>query len=322
MSVIRLATAVLRWRRVVWWTAIGGAGFGLGWTSISDEQYVCESSFVPHLGPYSRGAERIKIPGVASVPLVAWPEALEGPAFYEELPRLRSTLRKAAAATYSVNRQEGNSAGTLPEVLELSGDAEEERLEAAVRWLEKRVEARTDPLTGIVSLRTTAPSPELAAQLNARLLALVQAFVAEKRRQRGRMIRRFAEERLLQAERSLRQSEEELKSFLTQNREYRSSPRLQLEAERLMRRVQWLEQLRLSLDVAYQEGRLEEHRETPFITVIDSPTAPVEPSGPNVLAASIIFALVGSVIGTTAYATADRLRELGACRSTPRPSDR
>src|SRR2546428_650042 len=104
----------------------------------------------------------------------------------------------------------------------------------------------------------------LASELG---LALVNTFNLERRQSRAAQEKRFVETRRTEARDELQVAEDRLKSFLERNRDYRNSPQLVFDQERLAREVALRQQLLTSLSQAYEQARIDEVRDTPVITV-------------------------------------------------------
>jgi uncharacterized protein involved in exopolysaccharide biosynthesis len=92
----------------------------------------------------------------------------------------------------------------------------------------------------------------------------------------------------------LRVSEDRLQSFLQSNRDYRNSPSLVFTYERLQADVMLLRQVVMTLQQSAEQAKIEEVRDTPTVTLVESPSLPVRPDSRGVLK----YALIGVVLGT------------------------
>jgi uncharacterized protein involved in exopolysaccharide biosynthesis len=160
------------------------------------------------------------------------------------------------------------------------------------------MEVRPDPLTGTVHLTTSAPHPGLAEQINRRLLDLAQQFNVERRQTTAGAEREFVEGRLEAALAELSASEADLERFLEENRRYQESPQLTFRHGTLMRRVALRQQVYTSLAEAYEQARIDEARNTPLFTVVDSPEGSESRRRPNLLILVPIAFIAGLFLAT------------------------
>ena len=153
-----------------------------------------------------------------------------------------------------------------------------------------------DEDAGIVTIEVSAKWSPLAEQINRKVLSLVNDVSLSQHQAQASAERTFTIGRLQEARGQLDSAENALQAFLDKNRTYQDSPRLTVEAGRLQRRVDFLQQVYLTLAQAYERATIEEARNTPVITVIDLP----EGSGhrPGSLALGVVVGLiVGGVVG-------------------------
>ncbi|MES4784699.1 MAG: hypothetical protein C4294_01480 [Nitrospiraceae bacterium] len=158
---------------------------------------------------------------------------------------------------------------------------------------------RASPQAVQTSRYLTRPTP-------ARLFGQLNDFNFQRRQVTARARRHFVEQRLLEAERALHRSEDELGNFLARNRRYESSPELVLEYQRLNRAVQVRQEVYLTLARELENSRIEEVNDTPTLTLIEPARAPVRKSKPRRLLMAVAAALLGLVgalaaVGVTEY---------------------
>ena len=128
--------------------------------------------------------------------------------------------------------------------------------------------------------------------------------------------------------RDLRESEDKLQTFLQRNRDYRNSPQLSFEQERLAREIAMRQQVFTSVVQAFEQARTEEVRDTPVLNIIDAPEVPSMPNGRGVVRLSILAALTGLLVGILLAAWLDpqasgkwfSLRDMKRWMSTTRVS--
>jgi tyrosine-protein kinase Etk/Wzc len=216
------------------------------------------------------------------------------PVFYEELVGSQQFLGNLATEPLSVS---DSAAGrTLMDALEVDAKTPALRRDRAVRKLKKRIVVTSEDAVGLVRVRSTMPSPELAAATGRRIVELVNEFNGERRRTRAKAEREFAERRQREALSELRQAEGALLSFLMQNRSL-GSPGLQSQRERLNREVQLRQQLYVSISQAYEQSRMEEVRDTPIISVVEEAELPARPDSRKVVQKVALSLAIGALLG-------------------------
>lgn len=256
--------------------------------------YTAESAFVLSGGASGLG----RFSGLAAqfglAPATA--RSIESPELYLSLLTSRDVLRKVVLTEYVVTVP-GNPSdtirGNLLELFPSKKRSHDAAVVDAVNRLRKQVKAGSNPYSGVVFLRTTAPTSELAEQINRRLLDLVDEFNIGRRMVQASIEREFIEERMAIALQELHDAENELKKFLEENRSYAGSPQLAFEAANLRRNVELKHQVYTSLSQAYEQARVEEVRNTALISVIDPPEGSARPSIRllMILIASLAFSL-------------------------------
>jgi len=133
------------------------------------------------------------------------------------------------------------------------------------------------PRTGTVRLSVTTPYAALALRVNQRLLEAAEPVQSRQRQSQAAAERRFTEQRLDEVKQELSHAEDKLQAFLQRNRDYRDSPQLSFEQDRLAREVARQQQLYTSLSQAYEQAKIEEVRDTPVFTVVERPDLPIRP---------------------------------------------
>jgi uncharacterized protein involved in exopolysaccharide biosynthesis len=257
------------------------------------QRYVAESSFVPDATRKTNS----QLAGLASQfgLDVGGPDVTESEDFYVELLKSRE-LRDSLAVTrfaYALAPQGRDSmSGTLWALMGIPEEPRAKMLRKVRNALDRSIRVSSSARTRIVRIRVTSRYPELAQQINRRMLDLVSRFNLEKRQLRAAAERRFVEGRVTDAQVALRHAEGELERFLARNRRYQDSPELVFEAGRLQREVEIRQMVFQTLSQAYEQSRIDEVRNTPLITVIDSPEGSAQPRW---LLRSV--ALIGLIVG-------------------------
>lgn len=227
--------------------------------------------------------------------------------FYAALLKSRELLRQVALSQYLLPASEssGERKGTLAELYGADASTREGQVSLAIAELRARTSIASDLQTGLITVETSAPSPELAVQVNRRLLALVNEFNVERRQSQAAAERRFIENRLQKAQADLKDAEAALESFLRQNRRFQGSAPLMFREALLQRRVELLHQIYVSIAQAYERARMDEVRNTPVITIVDEPSGSVR----DVNAPGWLTAILAFFLGTVLAAWIAFLRE-------------
>jgi uncharacterized protein involved in exopolysaccharide biosynthesis len=213
------------------------------------------------------------------------------PAFYAELVRSREILRETV-----VRRHPGGERAevNLIEYYGIAEDVEARRIERAVEELDDDLSVGTDLVTGIVSFSISTSDPLLSYGVAAHILELVNDFDLNTRQSQAGAERLFAGQQLDQQTGELRQVEDSLKNFLVENRSFSNSPFLLFEHDRLQRAVAMRQELVTSLAQSFQQARIDEVRNIPVITLLESPRVPAL-SDPKRRVLTIILGIMSGV---------------------------
>ena len=211
------------------------------------------------------------------------------PQYYVELLRTDEAL---SAIVVSLFRGSARDSVPLYEILEARGDSQAERVEHATRLLRERLATSSDPVTGLIRVRFVSVDPVLSAQVVQRALAVLDSLDLSVKRTAARAQTRFVEERVQESREQLRASEAALRSFIETNRRYEQSTQLTFEADRLRRDLSLREQLYTTLVQQLDLARIEAARNTPVLSVVDTPRVPVRPRPPGLLLKMFIGAMV------------------------------
>jgi len=306
ISLLDLASVFLRHRRtVLGWTAALCVGV-VAFAFVQARSYSAEASFMPQA---DGGAASSRLSSLAGQFGIDVPTGQEGqsPQFYADLLTSREILSKVAADTFEVADTAGIFArgilrGPLADLLEIAEDEPAPaRRVAVIEWLRERaVSTSTGTETGVVELEVTTPWPDLSGAIAARLLDLVNEFNLETRQSQAAAERAFIEERMAEARQELRRAEDELERFLRNNRQFQNSPELVFQHDRLQRQVAMRQQVYTSLSESYEQARINEVRNTPVITVVEAPEAPVRPDPRRLPLKGALGLVLGGMVGAFA----------------------
>ena len=234
-------------------------------------------------------------------------ETAQSPAFYVELLHSREILGTVVDARYDFATDTGRVRGSLIDLYHQPGQTTAQRREATIQALDESIKANPGLKTGIVRFTVVAPWPALALEVAQRLLAGVNDFNLNGRRSRAGAERRFVEERMGQARAELSTAEERLQSFLQRNREFVTASELAFRRNRLEREIQMRQQLYTSLAQSYEQARIDEVRDTPVITPIESPELPARPDRRGLLRKGLVTLLLGGALGVVLALASDSL---------------
>ena len=224
-------------------------------------------------------------------------DAGDTPQFYMDLIKSRLILGEVAKKQYQMKTDSGVFSGTLIKLL--GGGRLEPRAQGPyiVGRMKNLVDVQSSPKTGVITLTVRAGTPDMAVQIANNVLAEVNTFNLNRRQQTAAGEREFVENREAEALSDLRNAEENLQSFLVQNRDFTVSPTLQLEHSRLTRAVDMRQTLYTSLATTAEQAKIEEVRNLPVITVLAPPEAPLVPESKKGFRKVLFSLIIGAVIG-------------------------
>lgn len=294
LSFLGLANLLLRYRRLIGALALLGFVLLPAITLLFPRSYTSPSVFMPQ----TRSAAS-SLSGLAAQLGFTLPstESGQNPAFYADLLESNSILGSVVDSKYQYQTPEGPVTGTLVEIYGSKGKNAALRRDAAIRQLRGEVDATTAQKTGVVELEVTAQHPDLARQVNQRLIDLVNEFNLRTRQSQAANEREFTERRLDEVRQELRTTEDRLEAFLQRNRDYTNSPALTFQVERLQREVAMRQEVFTTLAQAYEQAKIEEVRDTPVITVVQAPELPVRPDSRWLVLKALLGLLLGFMLG-------------------------
>jgi uncharacterized protein involved in exopolysaccharide biosynthesis len=304
LSIISITNSVLRHRWLIIVLALLG-GLYMGWKSMKQPRlYTTEAQFMPK---GSRGQSQIQGLAQQFGIVVGGSDPGASPQFYMDLLESRPVLAAVAARQYRIRTDSGLIAGNLAKIYNVRNRNPAMVKNAVTNALKGQVDEATSLKTGVITVTVHAKYPELAVQIAQGLLDQVNAFNLNRRQESASAEREFIERRLAEAQAQLSQAEDNLQSFLTENRDFRSSPSLQLEFDRLNRNVSSRQSLYNSLATSYEQAKIEEVRDLPVITILEPPEMPILPDPHGGKRKVILGVLVGLVVGMVLAFVLDRL---------------
>jgi uncharacterized protein involved in exopolysaccharide biosynthesis len=293
--------------RALWWelrthrrflaTIIGlTVAVAMAWALIRPRVYTSRASFLPE---QSNGIR----PGLGALASqiglnLNLDQTGQSPAFYAALLQTPELLGEVASVTYHVDSPADS--GNLAHVLHVKAKTPALERDAVVRRLMRIVDIRVDQATDMVRIFVTTAHPELSEQVAATLLEQVNHFNIERRRTRASAERQFSERQRKQAGDEMEDAEAQVQQFLEANRNYTGSPALLRRYERLRREATIRQQTYTTLEQAYEQARLDEVRNTPVITVVETPDLPAQPDSRRLVTWLAVSLLVGAVLAIVA----------------------
>jgi uncharacterized protein involved in exopolysaccharide biosynthesis len=311
-----LVSLVIRWRRTIATLALVGAVLGLALALFGSRKYVSSAAFIPQSAESTMSGLAL----AASQFGIQVPTAggMWGPSTYVELLQSESLLRRIAVDTMAV-AEEGGRRKPLMDLLGIQDEPSETRVARTVDRLRKLILATEDKKISGVRLEVATRWPSLSLALAQRLIADVSRFNLETRKSQAAAERQFVETQAAEAEIALRQAEDRLQGFLQRNRVVSGSPDLTFARDRLQREVDLRQSLYTSLMQQKETARIKEVRDTPVITMLESPELPVRSRSRGViikvvlgtLAATILAILFATVVENLSAARAQNAEERG-----------
>lgn len=275
-------------------------------TFLRARTYTSTARFMPQAteGSLSRLSGLAASFGVSVPP----PDPGSSPEFYAELLESRDVLRATVETRYAFAAAGDSIRGNLIELFEARGKTPAARRDAAAEELLESIDVTIGRETGTVNLAVTTPWGELSRLVASRMIELVSEFNLERRQTKAGAERRFVEARLAEAQDSLETAEARLQRFLQRNREYRNSPQLLFEYDRLERQVMMRQQVYTGLAQSYEAARIDEVRNTPVITLMEPPDLPAKPDPRLALVKGTLAGLLGLALGAFLAAILQVLR--------------
>ena len=235
--------------------------------------------------PKATGAANLgAIAGLASQIGVGLASGAQSPQFYIQVINSRRMMEEVLASRVATER--GDSV-LLVDYLVDSRARDDAQLDLALRRLREATDASVNARTNILELAVTLKDRNVAARVVWLYLDALGRFNLATRQSQAGQRRRFAEARLHEAQDSLSSVDRSVSAFLTRNRQYRESPTLSFEYERLQRSLANYQALYTGIRRDYDTARLDEVNDTPVLTVVDPPRIPLRRASPSRLVAGI-----------------------------------
>jgi len=301
-SLIRLANVFLAARRQIILGGVLAAALTSAIVLLLPRTYTANATFVPQ----SRRSLNLSgaASGLATSLGLGLPtgEPNESPAFYVELLTSHQVLAAAVDTVYPVVVPASGRTQSVADWLSANGRTPALRRENAIERLRNSLSTTAEPRLGLVRLSVRTKSAALSQELVKFLVREVDRFNSDRRQSQAAMERQFIEHRVQAVQQQVRRAEDDMQEFLVRNRDFRNSPDLVFRQERLSQQVQLYRQLFTSLMQSYEQARIDAVRDTPLITVIESPLAPLRPDRRGLAAKfAAAFVLGASLVALLAF---------------------
>lgn len=294
VSLLDLLNLALRRRRwiITWALTVGALAVLL--LVFRKPTYTSSASFILQTADQGRstlaglaGQLGVQLPGAAST--------AQSPQFYSDLVQTRSILGPIVTDSFSL--AQGMRPESFLKLFPVPGTTPGARYEAGVLLLSRSVvHVRVSKSTGMLTLEVTTPWPTVSEQIATRVLDRVNEFSLRMRQSQAAADLRFNEEQLAESRDSLLVAEDRLAEFQEANRQF-NSPVLAFTRERLQRAITLDQQVYMSIVQATEDARLRELRDTPVITIIESPIVPASPDPRGRLRRAFLGVILGSLLG-------------------------
>lgn len=302
-SIIHVATILLRYRRMVLFAPAVAIIASLIASFVLPRTYTAMASFVPQSPTPSQLSSLASLPAQLGLGLgrLAQGATFGSPDFYKELLQTRQILGEIADTPFDIPIGTRRFHGTLADYWRIHASTPERTRDRVIQRLRDHVlDVKIDQRIQLVEVRATTKSPDLSRAIVEQALELVNRFNQDKRQSQSAEERRFVGARLEDAKRELRQAEDTIARFMERNRDFRNSPALAFQYERLQREVALRQTLYTTLSQGYEQSRIDEVRDTPVITIVERPELPPRPESRQLVLKVALALVVGTLLGTLA----------------------
>ena len=252
--------------------------------------------------------------------------ALESPSYYSKLLESEELRRRVVTSRYRDPRSAGpRDSATLVEIMRITTNDPERRLEIATRRLKKAAALGFDLNTNVVAVSVRMPTPALASDVANRMVRVADELAQQHRSARARDRRVFVESRLTEARADVRLAEDRLRSFEERNRSWRSSPDLLATEARLRRELLLAEERQRAHLEQLTKARVDELSDRARVTIVDPAVEPRKAQWPRygkLLVSSVLTSLLLGILAAGLAAFIESQRSRPAVFPTHEPSPR
>ena len=208
---------------------------------------------------------------------------------YAEIAKSRAVLADVLTRPLHPGSRE-----TYFEYFAPSDGSPRERSEKALANLRKAIGIHYDSRTGVLRLSVRSKDPYVSAGMANEIVTKLRDFNAEIRITKASDAATFVHARLDEAKATLTAAENRLAAFRAQNARIGNAPELELARQRLERDVSIQGELYALLTRQLELAQIQEKREAPVFTLVDTAEPPVEREGFPIPVAVLASALVSA----------------------------
>lgn len=166
---------------------------------------------------------------------------------------------------------------SLPGLLEIESRNEFRRSREVRRWMERAVRVQRDIASGIFTVRVRTRWPHVSRDVATYMIDELNNHTIEMRQSRSEHHAVFIEQQLSQANAARAEAEQEVLAFRRANRDFGEWSDLAMENQRLQSEFDRLNNRYDYLQTAFTDAQIEALRDTPTMSVIQSPFLPRRP---------------------------------------------
>lgn len=218
-------------------------------------------------------------------------------AYYTDLIQSREILGPVVESRFSFRAPTGTVTQSLIGIYGIKDKRPRYAKAEAIERLSSNMVSASQ-INGMMKLSVTSEDPALSATLASRILQQLNRFNLANRQQQATSEREFIESQVAEASQRLRNAEDQLQTFLSENRNFTQASSVAFELDRLRRAVTMRQELYTSLAKSLDEARIEEVRDSPVLTVIEPAEPPLLPDRPEWPGRAILGLFVGFLIGS------------------------
>jgi uncharacterized protein involved in exopolysaccharide biosynthesis len=293
LSLLQLGAMLFRSRRrIARWAFLGGMVAALS-VITKPALYSATLSFVPQGGDAARSS-LASLAGQLGLSTSSGPQT-QSPDFYVGLIKSRELLGRIANDTFTFAEDSGKRV-TFMEQFNVAKGPADRREEDAVRLLLKLVRPSVNKTTGVVQVSVVTKWPSVSLAIARNVLSGVNDFNVRTRQGQATSERKFVESQLEVRRADFEIAQTRLLKFLTANRGV-LLPELSFARDNLQRDLSMRQEVYTALLQAYDDAKIREVRDTPTISVIESPRVSTYPEPRGRVKTGLLGFVVGAMFG-------------------------
>ena len=293
MSALSFANVILRYRRPIVVFAILFALYTFYGSITSVRTYVATGSFTlagQTAQPNTAGL-------AAQLGLGGGGDASQGPGFYAEVVPSHVIMQVVADSPLVVKRNGKLKSITVAEWYGIGDPRNPVMRDAELNMLRSAISLSTSPQSGIMRISAVSTDPEVSRQLAKHAIEAIVEFNTQRRRASMEAEKEFVDILLSEYYDKLQAAAARFQQFQMENREYKTSPKLAFDAERLQADVAWKQELYNSIAHNEEQLRVNAMRNTPSVSVLELPETPVRPNARGTIGKTISALIFGLLFG-------------------------